>query len=500
MVRNLIDLNRFEKFAEVVAEELKSGCEECDVGGEHRQLQRHSQCLRLVCLTPCVSLSGALTSRLTPTTVRYQTTSHVILNIMIKNLKESDVKVKLIDETLDVTCNLADGSEFKLHFNLFKSIYVSESNWTVSPSKLEVKLKKTDRKRWQSLEVLPDKSGKRPLSFVGFVQQNATKKANTAITRVNTSLVDDSMAAPFSPRYDWYQTGPNVIISIQIPNLTENDVKVEFTENTLMWSCTVGEATYNVKLNLFKPIVVEQCTWKLTVSKLEIVLRKRDSSRWSNLEAVHQTIKSTNDGPMSAIGGNWTQVKTTFIREASPEPSSSGIDSNTEAMVDNNGSLSGGDSGVSEVANNNKTFNYTLVSLEPTDILVDDNSSVDIKNDKVLQNLYKNVTEFKEREEKDGAVDDIFREIYEKGGEEVRRAVNKKFSSSGGQTLEENRDVKNEEENDLSNHNEEQTADGNDQTDGTDRTDATDEVKTQIDLADEVCAQSSDHTIEEPNV
>ncbi|CAG2182811.1 unnamed protein product, partial [Oppiella nova] len=30
----------------------------------------------------------------------YQTATHVILNIMIKNLKESDVKVKLIDETL----------------------------------------------------------------------------------------------------------------------------------------------------------------------------------------------------------------------------------------------------------------------------------------------------------------------------------------------------------------------------------------------------------------
>ncbi|CAG2182807.1 unnamed protein product, partial [Oppiella nova] len=34
------------------------------------------------------------------TTSKYQTATHVILNIMIKNLKESDVKVKLIDETL----------------------------------------------------------------------------------------------------------------------------------------------------------------------------------------------------------------------------------------------------------------------------------------------------------------------------------------------------------------------------------------------------------------
>lgn len=95
----------------------------------------------------------------------YQTNTHVNINIMIKNLTESDVKVRLIDETLDVSCNLADGSEFKLHFNLFKSIFVNESSWTVTPSKLEIKLKKMDRKRWQSLEVIPDKSNnKRSLS------------------------------------------------------------------------------------------------------------------------------------------------------------------------------------------------------------------------------------------------------------------------------------------------------------------------------------------------
>ncbi|XP_053203252.1 protein hunchback-like isoform X2 [Panonychus citri] len=91
----------------------------------------------------------------------YQTNTHVIINIMIKNLKEADVKVKLIDETLDVTCDLADGSIFKLHFNLFKPIYVQDSNWSVTPSKLEIQLKKTDRKRWQSLELIPEKTKQR---------------------------------------------------------------------------------------------------------------------------------------------------------------------------------------------------------------------------------------------------------------------------------------------------------------------------------------------------
>lgn len=108
----------------------------------------------------------------------YQTTTHVILNVMIKNLKETDVKVKLIDETLDVSCKLADGGEFNLHFNLFKPIYVAESSWSVSPSKLEIKLKKMDRKRWQSLEVIPEKGNKRPVSFAGFVDSQSKKVNN----------------------------------------------------------------------------------------------------------------------------------------------------------------------------------------------------------------------------------------------------------------------------------------------------------------------------------
>ena len=107
----------------------------------------------------------------------YQTSTQVIINVMIKNLRESDVRVRLIDETLDVSCSLADGSLFKLHFNLFKPIYVADSNWSVTPSKLEIKLKKTDRKRWQSLEVIPEKGVKRTTAVAGIVHPTGTSPA-----------------------------------------------------------------------------------------------------------------------------------------------------------------------------------------------------------------------------------------------------------------------------------------------------------------------------------
>lgn len=127
----------------------------------------------------------------------YQTNTHVNINIMIKNLTEADVKVRLIDETLDVSCNLADGSEFKLHFNLFKSIFVNESSWTVTPSKLEIKLKKMDRKRWQSLEVIPDKSHKRLHSPPSFLM--ASPSATAAVSSPKRFMTAASAGQSQSP-------------------------------------------------------------------------------------------------------------------------------------------------------------------------------------------------------------------------------------------------------------------------------------------------------------
>jgi len=134
-------------------------------------------------------------------------------------------------------------------------------------------------------------------------------------------------------------------------------------------------------------------------------------------------------------------VSTTFISQASPEPSCStdnGNDDNIDLIEDNGVDCSANCSEVME--NHEKDFNYTLVTLEPTDI-VDDNG---VKEDKDLENLDKIVTEFKEKEKmieekegnnSDGAVDELIREIYEKGGEEVRRAMNKRFNETGSTAL-----------------------------------------------------------------
>lgn len=45
------------------------------------------------------------------------------------------------------------------------------------------------------------------------------------------------------------------------------------------------------------------------------------------------------------------------------------------------------------------------------------------------------IDEFEKEEEKDQGVNDLFKQIYESGSDEVRRAMNKSFQESGGTVL-----------------------------------------------------------------
>ncbi|KAI1280560.1 Protein SGT1 -like protein [Halotydeus destructor] len=213
----------------------------------------------------------------------YQTNTHVILNIMIKNLTEGDVKVRLIDETLDVTCQLANTNEYRLHFNLYKPIYVAESSWTVTPSKLEIKLKKTDRKRWQSLEVIPEKGAKRPPSFAGVVTPTSTPAKKPLLEPQNLS---HGYLTQGKLKYDWYQNESYVMVSVLIKNLNENDVKVQFSESTVELEVNTSDGNdQKLHLDLFKLIDQEQSTVSVSASKLEMKLKKLESVRWTKLES-----------------------------------------------------------------------------------------------------------------------------------------------------------------------------------------------------------------------
>lgn len=72
--------------------------------------------------------------------------------------------------------------------------------------------------------------------------------------------------------------------------------------------------------------------------------------------------------------------------------------------------------------------------------MTSDNNNGNQSKKTVAKNWDQIVRDFEKEEEEenkksDGSVDDLFRQIYEKGGEDVRKAMNKSFTESGGTVL-----------------------------------------------------------------
>ncbi|XP_068211260.1 protein SGT1 homolog [Palaemon carinicauda] len=82
----------------------------------------------------------------------YQTETHVVITILIKNQKAEDVKVNFTEKTVSVTAPLPSGSEYSLELDVCHRINPELSSFKVVPSKIEVKMKKVDGIHWAALE------------------------------------------------------------------------------------------------------------------------------------------------------------------------------------------------------------------------------------------------------------------------------------------------------------------------------------------------------------
>lgn len=86
----------------------------------------------------------------------YQTQSHAVITVLIKKLKEEDVKADYGEKTLNLIAKLSSGEDYKLDLNLANEIIPDQCQTKVTPSKIEIKLKKRDGIHWNKLEGSPD--------------------------------------------------------------------------------------------------------------------------------------------------------------------------------------------------------------------------------------------------------------------------------------------------------------------------------------------------------
>ncbi|XP_076321095.1 suppressor of G2 allele of skp1 isoform X2 [Tachypleus tridentatus] len=82
----------------------------------------------------------------------YQTESHVVISVLLKNVKEDDVKIEFVPEKFTCSIKLHEGDYYDLQLELPHEIVPLQSSWRLLSSKVEIKLKKAEGIRWTDLE------------------------------------------------------------------------------------------------------------------------------------------------------------------------------------------------------------------------------------------------------------------------------------------------------------------------------------------------------------
>ncbi|NXE21500.1 SGT1 protein, partial [Ardeotis kori] len=82
----------------------------------------------------------------------YQTESQVIVTIMIKNVQKDDVSVQFSEKEMNASVRLPSGEDYNLKLVLLHSIVPEQSTFKVLSTKVEIKMKKPEAVRWETLE------------------------------------------------------------------------------------------------------------------------------------------------------------------------------------------------------------------------------------------------------------------------------------------------------------------------------------------------------------
>ncbi|XP_053165824.1 protein SGT1 homolog isoform X2 [Hemicordylus capensis] len=82
----------------------------------------------------------------------YQTESHVIVTLMVKNAKKDDVNIQFFEKELNALVRLSSDEEYSLQLHLLHSIVPEQSTFKVLSTKIEIKMKKPEAVRWEKLE------------------------------------------------------------------------------------------------------------------------------------------------------------------------------------------------------------------------------------------------------------------------------------------------------------------------------------------------------------
>lgn len=260
-------------------------------------------------------------------------------------------------------------------------------------------------------------------------------------------------------KYDWYQSDTHVTVAVMIRNLLKDETQIEFGENSVTALLKLPDGSdYKLQLVLLQAIVPASCTYNITPSKLELKLTKASSGRWAKLEAdpnpeaeqavnfLPHALDPVPDIPVDGASVTYSRSVTQdqLVEAVACAAESMAMDSEIPSEP-NDVPESNGDA----IPSTARTT-ITVAAEHPVlSVNEDSNASATSTGSgktsgraKGGKNWDKIVKEFEEDEEKNGEkdVNELFKQIYSQGDEEMRRAMNKSFAESGGTVLSTNWD------------------------------------------------------------
>lgn len=232
-------------------------------------------------------------------------------------------------------------------------------------------------------------------------------------------------------KYDWYQSDSHVTVAVMIRNLLKEETQIEFGENSATALLKLPDGSdYKLQLVLHQAIVPASSSYLITPSKLELKMTKASGVRWLKLEADPnpEAEEAVNSLPMSV------EVAADANADGTGAGSEDGL---VEAVACAAQSIAMDGESVSEPNETAGDHNGLPVRAENEDSNGTTSSKGSTSRKKGPKNWDKIVKEIEEEDEKceDKDVNELFKQIYSQGNEEMRRAMNKSFSESGGTVL-----------------------------------------------------------------
>jgi suppressor of G2 allele of SKP1 len=115
---------------------------------------------------------------------------------------------------------------------------------------------------------------------------NAGADGKEDLTNANEVVVPQP-PVEMKVKRDWYQTESDVVLNILAKNIKKEDVTIAFADQGIQVDAKLADGTdYNLKLDLFRPINTNVCSFKVLSTKIEVKMRKLDCSSWTALEAI----------------------------------------------------------------------------------------------------------------------------------------------------------------------------------------------------------------------